>query len=600
MLDRLLHFVTGNPAFQFLRSVTPFDLLPDGELERVCDALGIEYHPRGSTLFAQGQSVLKDVYVVMKGSLELLDSAPGTTAQPKTLSVGHTYGGACALTDAGIALFTVCASQDTFLYAFPRSLFLEVCAGHPTFHDFFADSLSPRSLERVSATPRQKWLTTPPDPDSVGFGRTAGETCDRDVVWCSCEESIRDVAQRMTVRRCHALLVGDGQGALVGVVSERDLLERALATGLDPARAVSAVMTPVVKPTPAAMCLADAMEVMVRAGVRSLPIADQGGEIVGLLTDADLIVAHGGSPLDYLRDIARTRLRKDLVEKRARLPRLVRALMLDGARIDSLTWFVSAVSDTTLRRLLDMAIGELGPPPVPFVFLTLGSEGRREQTLVTDQDSALVFEDVPGRQEVAAEYFARLGERVCTWLKEIGVEYCEANVMASNPRWCQPLSVVPQRGSRCSSRDRHREPRARHPLAVPLVAQGHVAGSGVRRRQARGDRHGDGAAAVSGSPRVLRCAEHRPRVPQAARRLRGFGRGAVPGALPRRRRVLISSSVLVGGGLSPAGVRRAVSRHQGGFDPRWMMSAAMIRFRRHFRIVRSSGFRVLRASPQAR
>ncbi len=438
MLDRLLHFVTGNPAFQFLRSVTPFDLLPDGELERVCDALGIEYHPKGSTLFAQGQSVLKDVYVVMKGSLELLDCAAGAVAQPKTLGVGHVYGGACALTDSGIALSTVCASQDTFLYAFPRLLFLEVCAGNAAFHDFFADSLR---LEGVSATPRQKWLATSPDPDSVGFSRTAGETCDRDVAWCACDESIRDVAQRMTVRRRHALLVGDGQGALLGVVSERDLLERALATGLDPTRAVSAVMTPVGKPTPADTCLADAMEVMVRTGVRSLPIADHGGEIMGLLADADMIVAHGSSPLDYLRDIARTRLRKDLAEKRACLPRLIRALMLDGARTDRLTWLVSAVSDTTLRRLLDMAIGELGPPPVPFAFLTLGSEGRREQTLVTDQDSALVFEDVPGRQEAAAEYFARLGERVCTWLKEVGVEYCEANVMASNPQWCQPLSV---------------------------------------------------------------------------------------------------------------------------------------------------------------
>ncbi len=441
MLDRLLHFVTGNPAFQFFRSVTPFDLLPDAELKHVCDALSIEYHPGGSTLFAQGQSAVKDVCVVMKGSLEILDNAAGPGAQPRTLGVGQTYGGACALTDAGIALSTVRACEDTFLYALPRHMFLEVCVGHPEFHDFFADSLSPRKIERVGAALRQRWRTPSPDSDSVGFSRTVGEICDREVAWCSREEPIRDVAYRMAVRRCHALLVGDAHGALVGVVSERDLLERALATGLDPMLPVSAVVTPAGEPAPADMHLAEAMEVMVRSGVRSLPIAGEGGEIVGLLADEDLIAGHGRSPLHYLRDVAQTRLRKDLAEKRARLPRLVRALLLDGVRIDSLTWFVSAVSDTTLRRLLDMAIGEMGPAPVPFVFLTLGSEGRREQTLVTDQDSALVFEDVPGREQESEDYFARLGERVCTWLKEIGVEYCEANVMASNPQWCQPLSV---------------------------------------------------------------------------------------------------------------------------------------------------------------
>jgi CBS domain-containing protein len=180
---------------------------------------------------------------------------------------------------------------------------------------------------------------------------------------------------------------------------------------------------------------------MLASGARALPVAGPGGEIVGVLTDDDVLGAHGGSPLEYLRELAGTRLRKDLAEKRARLPRLVRALHLEGARADTLTWLVSAVSDATLRRVLDLALEELGPPPVPFVFLALGSEGRREQTLVTDQDNAIVYADVPGAEQAAAEYFPRLGERVCTWLNEVGVEYCDGDVMASNAEWCQPLSA---------------------------------------------------------------------------------------------------------------------------------------------------------------
>ena len=141
---------------------------------------------------------------------------------------------------------------------------------------------------------------------------------------------------------------------------------------------------------------------MVRSAASIAPIAG-GGEIVA---------ARGRRPArrarlaaEYLRDIAQTPL-QDLAEKRARLPRLVRALVLGGRGSTALTWLISAVSDATLRRVLDMALAEMGPPPVPFVFLTLGSEGRREQTLVTDQDNALVFADVPGRESAAAEYFA--------------------------------------------------------------------------------------------------------------------------------------------------------------------------------------------------
>jgi CBS domain-containing protein len=245
----------------------------------------------------------------------------------------------------------------------------------------------------------------------------------------------------MAVRRCHTLLVKDAAGAVVGTVSDRELVERALAAGLDGARPVAEVMTAVAEALPAETPLADAMERMLHAGVRAMPVAGEGGEVVGLVGDDDLLLAHGGSPLEYLRDLAETRLRTDLAEKRARLPRLVRALLLEGARVDSLTWLVSAVSDATVRRVLDLAIAELGEPPAPFVFLALGSEGRREQTLVTDQDNAIVYADVPGREEEAAAWFGRLGERVCTSLNEVGVEYCDGDVMATNPAWCQPLSV---------------------------------------------------------------------------------------------------------------------------------------------------------------
>jgi CBS domain-containing protein len=356
------------------------------------------------------------------------------------VGVGQTYGGICILSNGGIALFTVRARQDTFLYALPKSQFMDLCARHREFHDFFADGLGPRMLELVGLTLRQKWLVPALEPDTLGFGRRVGEVCARDITWCSSKESICDAAQRMTARRSPTLLVST-DGALAGVVTERHLVEKVVATGLDVWRPVSEVMTPAAAPVAADAPLAEAMEAMVRTNVRSLPVADASGEIVGLLTDQDLLLAQGSSPMDYLRDLARTRLRKDLAEKRARLPRLARTIMLEGARIDSLTWLVSTVSDTTLRRLLDMAVEELGAPPAPFAFLTLGSEGRREQTLVTDQDNALVYADAAGREEAAAEYFTRLGERVCAWLNEVGVAYCHAHVMASNPQWCQPLSV---------------------------------------------------------------------------------------------------------------------------------------------------------------
>jgi CBS domain-containing protein len=441
MLDRLLQFVTGSPAFQFLRSVTPFDALPDADLERLSEALSIDYWPRGSTIFAQGQSAVKDLHVVLKGSLEIVDEAAGEGVRPRLAGVGETYGAACLLANDGVARFTVRALEDTFLYAVPAPLFHEACARSPEFHAFFAEALGLRDLERTAgARGRQRWLAAASGPDLVGFSRSVGDLCDRAVAWCGAADPIREAARQLASRRCRALLVRGADGALAGTVSERDLLERGLAAGLDPSRPVSEVMRPAGPLAPAELRLAEAVELMLASGARALPVAGEDGAVAGLLAEEDLLGAQS-SPVEYLREIAATRLRKDLAEQRARLPRLVRSIMLEGSRIDSLTWLISAVSDATMRRVLDLALAELGPAPVPYAFLTLGSEGRREQTLVTDQDNALVWVDAPGREAEAADYFARLGERACTWLKEVGVEYCEANVMAANPLWCQPLSA---------------------------------------------------------------------------------------------------------------------------------------------------------------
>jgi CBS domain-containing protein len=222
-------------------------------------------------------------------------------------------------------------------------------------------------------------------------------------------------------------------------VTDRDVLDKAVAAGIDPRDPVSTIMGP---PPPCVgehAPVTEALERMVRSGARAVAVTGGDGRLAGLLGDEELLVSQSASPLDFLRELSVIRLRKDLADQRARLPSLVRRMMLEGARIESLTWLVSTASDLTLRRLIELAVEELGPPPAAFAFLALGSEGRREQTLSSDQDNALVWADGPG--EAAAPYFRGLGERVCVWLSQAGLEYCPGNVMASNPRWCQPLSV---------------------------------------------------------------------------------------------------------------------------------------------------------------
>jgi CBS domain-containing protein len=154
------------------------------------------------------------------------------------------------------------------------------------------------------------------------------------------------------------------------------------------------------------------------------------------------------SELSYtslLREISEAGSLQEIIAKPGELPALIHAMIRSGARIRTVNGLISAFSDAILNRLVGFALQELGPPPAGFALITLGSEGRKEQTLKTDQDNALIIDDRAGHCRRAAEkrqaYFQQLGEKVCSWLHQAGYAFCKGGVMANNPRWCQPLAT---------------------------------------------------------------------------------------------------------------------------------------------------------------
>jgi CBS domain-containing protein len=134
-----------------------------------------------------------------------------------------------------------------------------------------------------------------------------------------------------------------------------------------------------------------------------------------------------------------------IMDKHGQLPGLLFSMINSGATIRTVTWLITTFSDIILKKVIGFAIEELGPPPTRFAFATLGSEGRKEQTLKTDQDNAIIYDDDERSSQRSRQdpkhYFLTLGKRVCTWLDQIGYHFCKGEIMASNPKWCQPLSA---------------------------------------------------------------------------------------------------------------------------------------------------------------
>lgn len=230
-----------------------------------------------------------------------------------------------------------------------------------------------------------------------------------------------------------------------GIVTDRDL-RRLLAAARSPDQPVGDIMTtPVVTISPEAFVFEALLE-MTRRDIHHLAVVE-GGRLIGVVSSHDFLLLQAATPVELARAIQRCGSIDELSALGPQLTDLVRRLFEQGLSGYEIGRIVAEVSDLLVRRVLVLSEhalrqSDFGEAPMPFCWLALGSEGRREQTLKTDQDNGLVYEDPsPVLRKVAERYFAALADRVVTGLIRLGYPRCPGDSMASNPKWCQPLAV---------------------------------------------------------------------------------------------------------------------------------------------------------------
>ncbi len=229
----------------------------------------------------------------------------------------------------------------------------------------------------------------------------------------------------------------------LGIITDRDLRDRVAAEGIDLNRPVYEIMSSPLATIPESALIFEAILLMQEKQIRHLAVKDHNGKVVSIITNEQLLQTQRSSSFFLIKEIHEAEFVEDIITTQNRLPRLVKALIDSGANSKNIGRIITAVADSIVERLIRFALDELGPPPAEFVFVALGSEGREEQTLITDQDNTIIYEDLsdPLEQKKAGAYFLQLAEKVNTWLDKCGYKFCAGDIMAKNPQWCQPLAT---------------------------------------------------------------------------------------------------------------------------------------------------------------
>ncbi len=228
-----------------------------------------------------------------------------------------------------------------------------------------------------------------------------------------------------------------------GLVTGKDLRDRVLNENLDKSMPVMKIMSSPVITMSMNSSIFESLLLMREKQIGHLAVTDSTGRVRGVIQRDLLFSIQNNSASLLVSEIRRSEYVTDIFPMRKRIDPLVKILSDSGANSKIIYRKIATITDSILKKLINFAVAELGEPPVKFCFMAMGSEGREEQTLITDQDNAIIYEDISDKRVAAdaEKYFLKMGQLVCTWMDKSGYPFCPGNIMAMNPKWNKPSSV---------------------------------------------------------------------------------------------------------------------------------------------------------------
>ena len=439
--------ISASQLVHFLCRYPPFSFLPEDELRALTPHISRVAFPADTVVFTQGESQVDGLYVIQSGAAERYFEQNRVKTLLGVIGEGEMFGGISMLVNDMRAVRTLRTVEETVFCKLDHAVFFDVCRRHDAFREFFTDAFGKRMLDRSYAAILAKGAV--PRVDSTAFyNQVAYDVCTRSLVSCSGDLPVQRAADMMSRRRCSSIFVRDAAGVIVGIVTDSDLRRKVIAEGRSALIPVSEIMSAPLKTIASTAPVFEALMVMIHQRIKHLAVTDDRQHVVGVLTNRDVLGSQGHSPLVLIRDVAMAASVEAVRQIHLRLPRMVHTLVRAGTPAEHLNRIITAFSDAVLKRVCDMQLRDMEPPPVRFAFLVFGSVGRREQTLATDQDNAIVYEDpTPGAADYVNDYFLRFGSSVCSALDQCGFRFCRAEVMARNPALCRPVSTWKRRFS---------------------------------------------------------------------------------------------------------------------------------------------------------
>lgn len=452
-MDYTLSQSLATRTAQFLAQHPPYSFLGEDILKKLAASMTIQYFAAHQFIFQEGEPARHMIYILQKGQVELMQEVEGETRLIDVCDVGDSFGVRSSLTERNY-IASAKASTDTLVYGVPSEIFRVFLSEYPRVAMFFASGFAAGMTivreQGVKVEKGRKLLQTKSKEttlfreEDVIISKPQAK-----VLFCLPHNTIKEAAQIMADYRVGSLVVANEQLHPVGILTNVDIT-RKIGTGLHKIQEpVTHIMSRPVIAIPQGETIAEVILMMMRHNIRHLVVTEDGtpdSQFVGLISEHDVLLSQGNNPAVLVKRIMHATKVEELAEIRDRAEELIFSYLEQEVSIPFVTATMTGINDALIERAIEMSLKRLDEegwnrPRQPFCWMSLGSEGRGEQLLRTDQDNALVYVDPPEEEaETVAFYYQKLGTYTTDILLACGFAECPGGIMASNPKWNQPLS----------------------------------------------------------------------------------------------------------------------------------------------------------------
>lgn len=429
----------------FLKEYPPFNHLTFQELSEIATSIRVVNLEKHKTLFQINDVLHDSFYVVASGVINLSVIADAEETLLNKCHVGDIFGLRPFFAKNNY-MMTAKAREESIVYAIPIATFRPFVANNSEVLNFLLESFATNTRNPKDKENLHRKLIS----DNVFYSDQQTEmqyfqslSYNNSPLIIEINSLVKDAAQLMIETMINSAIVCENN-IPVGIVTDNDMSSK-IATGRFPITAtVDKIMSSPVLSVVENVSLAEAQLMMLKNNVSHLCVTQDGtnkSAVKGIISERDLIVAQASNPGVLIKEIKRCQNPKDLKQIRERLADLIQNSIQKNIPLTHITNVASEINLAILKRSVELSILDLGSPPARFAWFSIGSQGRKEQLLLTDQDSILVFEDVPAdKYRDVKDYFIRLGKKTTATLENVGYQLCPNGHMASNMLWCKSLT----------------------------------------------------------------------------------------------------------------------------------------------------------------